>query len=110
MFLVAVERGANGLERGGPGFLFPLLILTLGALTFMWLRRRRHGHMREHFATASPKQTLADRFARGEIDQAEYAHRRAVLDGDDDIPPAPASPAPPVPPTDGAVDDSADDA
>ena len=36
-------------------------------------------------------QTLEDRCARGEIDQTEYQHRKAVLDGDDVIPPVRAS-------------------
>jgi putative membrane protein len=29
----------------------------------------------------SPEQVLAERFARGEIDEEEYLHRRAVLRG-----------------------------
>ncbi len=96
MLLAAFDRGARGVEHG-PGFLFPLFMITLIALLFVFMRRRRHG-MHHHFAAAAPKQTLADRFARGEIDQAEYDHRRAVLDGDDVIPPAPARPAPAAPP------------
>ena len=31
--------------------------------------------------SASPEQVLADRFARGEIDEAEYQHRLQVLRG-----------------------------
>lgn len=96
MLLAAFDRGARGVEHG-PGFLFPLFIITLLALLFVFMRRRRHG-MHHHFASVAPKQTLADRFARGEIDQAEYDHRRAVLDGDEVVPPAPARPAPAAPP------------
>lgn len=99
MFLAAFDRGARGVEHG-PGFLFPLFIITLLALTFMWFRRRRGAHMYSRFG-GSPTQTLEDRFARGEIDQTEYQHRRAVLDGDDVIPPAPARPAPAAPLADG---------
>lgn len=98
MLLAAFDRGARGVEHG-PGFLFPLFIITLLALLFVWMRRRRHGGMHHHYASMGPKQTLADRFARGEIDQAEYDHRRAVLDGDEVVPPAPARPAPAAPPT-----------
>lgn len=100
MLLAAFDRGARGVEHG-PGFLFPLLLITLLALAFVWIRRRRGAHMYSRFG-ASPTQTLEDRFARGEIDQTEYQHRRAVLDGDDVIPPAPARPAPAAPPADRA--------
>lgn len=98
MLLAALDRGARGAEHG-PGFLFPLFIIALLALTFVWFRRRRGAHMYSRFG-GSPTQTLEDRFARGEIDQTEYQHRRAVLDGDDVIPPAPARPAPAAPPAD----------
>ena len=98
MLLAAFDRGARGVEHG-PGFLFPLFIITLLALAFVWFRRRRGAHMYSRFG-GSPTQTLEDRFARGEIDQTEYQHRRAVLDGDDVIPPAPARPAPAAPPAD----------
>jgi len=39
-------------------------------------------------------QTLENRFALGQIDRAEFDHRKAVLDGADTVPPAPANPAP----------------
>jgi len=99
MLLAAFDRGARGVEHG-PGFLFPLLMITLLALLFVWFRKRRHGAMHYRYAGGSPKQTLEDRFARGEIDRGEFEHRRAVLDGDEVIPPAPARPAPAAPPAD----------
>lgn len=96
------ERGAGG----GPRILIPLLFLLLAGLVIAKVvRRRKYGmHQAGH---GSALRTLQDRFARGEIDQLEYDHRKAVLDGADVVPPAPAAaPAAPVepdaaPPTDG---------
>lgn len=89
------ERGAGG----GPRILFPLLFLLLaGFIIAKVVRRRKYGmHQAGH---GSAMRTLQDRFARGEIDQLEYDHRKAVLDGADEVPPAPAraSAAPPAPP------------
>ena len=80
------SRGAGG----GPRFFFLVLLLLLGGLVVAKaIRRRKYGdHRRGH---ASAARTLQDRFARGEIGQAEYDHRKAVLDGADVIPPAPQS-------------------
>ncbi|MEM7285562.1 MAG: SHOCT domain-containing protein [Actinomycetota bacterium] len=86
MLLATIDLFARG--GGGGRFLFPLLLLGLLVwLTLVLLRRRGVG-----FAGAtgagSPMQTLQDRFARGEIDQREFDHRRAVLRGKRDVPPA----------------------
>ena len=73
---------------GGDGhFFFPLFFfLLLGVGLFFLLRRRRNGPIGQG---ASARQVLDERFARGDIDRAEYEHRKAVLDGKDDVPPAP---------------------
>lgn len=94
--LTAFEHGAREGGHGPPFPLFFLLLLVGGAIWFI-RRRKAGGHGGRHHH-GSPMRTLQDRFARGEIDRAEFAHRRAVLDGDEVIPPAPANPAPPAPP------------
>lgn len=109
MLLTAVERGSRGMEQG-PRMFFPLLLILLLVLLFTKLRRRRGAHMYRG-AGGSPSQTLADRFARGEIDRAEYQHRLAVLNGDDIIPPAPPTSAPAAPPAESGyveTEDAAD--
>ena len=118
MLLAAFDHASRGGDHG-PRFLFPLLLLILGGfLIAKVVRRRRGGGGGYGHLGASPQRTLDDRFARGEIDRAEYEHRKAVLNGEDIIPPAPAAsapprsaaaapPPPPVDPVD--VDDDVDD-
>lgn len=94
-----VARGGGD----GPRFIFPLLLLVLLGFGIAALIRRRRGGgpaFRHHHGpgSGSPMQTLEDRFARGDIDRAEFEHRKAVLIGAETVPPAPAS-APPTPPT-----------
>ncbi len=87
-----LARGGDG----GPRFLFPLvLLLLLGGVTWWLIRRRRDDRGPDQ---ASALGTLQDRFARGDIDRAEFEHRQAVLTGADAVPPAPSRPAPPTPP------------
>lgn len=96
MFLAAIGHASRGGDHG-PRFIFPfLLFLLLGFLVAAIIRRRRGGghHSCRH---GSPLQTLQDRFARGEIDRAEFEHRKAVLVGADVIPPAPNRQAPTQP-------------
>ncbi|MDJ0770819.1 MAG: SHOCT domain-containing protein [Ilumatobacter sp.] len=89
----------------GPRFLFPLvLLLLIGGLTW-WLIRRRRGDRGPESALS----TLQDRFARGDIDRAEFEHRHAVLTGADAVPPAPNRPAPPAPPAPPATSDAEPD-
>ncbi len=95
MMLAAFQRGDGGFEQG-PRFLFPLLLIALLAFVITRLRRRR-GQYIAGYGVVSPMTTLGDRFARGEIDQIEFDHRKAVLKGDKEIPPAPSRPAPPAP-------------
>ncbi len=96
MLLAALDLLAHGGARG-PRILFPLLMLLLFGLVIGWLiRRRRGGSLRGH-AYGSPMQTLQERFARGEIDRAEFEHRKAVLVGADVVPPAPDSSTPSEP-------------
>lgn len=93
----ASREGSRG-AGGGPRVFFLLLLLLLGGfLVAKTIRRRKYGDY--HGGQASAMRTLQDRFARGEIGQAEYDHRKAVLDGADVVPPAPApAPTPAAPP------------
>jgi len=87
----ASREGSRG-AGGGPRIFFLVLLLLLGGLLIAKaIRRRKYGD--HHSGYGSAMRTLQDRFARGEIGQAEFDHRKAVLDGADVIPPAPA-PAP----------------
>lgn len=98
---LASREGSRGAD-GGPRFFFLFLLLLLaGVLVAKAIRRRKYGE--SHHVRGSAMQTLQDRFARGEIDHAEYDHRKAVLDGADVVPPAPTPvttvPAPPDDPS-----------
>ena len=95
MMLAALQRGDGGFEQG-PRFLFPLLLIALMVFVVSRLRRRRVQYM-AGYGVVSPMTTLGDRFARGEIDQVEFDHRKAVLKGDKEVPPAPSRSAPPAP-------------
>lgn len=105
MLLAAFDQASRGGDHG-PRFLFPLLLILLLSLLFAKIIRRRRGDGMHSHRHGSPMQTLQDRFARGEIDRAEFEHRKAVLDGSDIVPPAPARtaptqsapPSPPAPP------------
>ena len=95
MYVLATELAHGGGYRGdhGPHFLFPLLLLIgLGFLIAAIIRRRRGGG--DHHAAPTPPPpapanagsatamaVLQERFARGEIDTAEYEIRRNVLEG-----------------------------
>ena len=72
-------------HAGGWWFFAPLLwigffILFFGVLRgFFWRRHwRRHGHS---YHSSSARTVLAERYARGEIDETEYRQRLSVLDG-----------------------------
>lgn len=68
--------------------LFWLLIIVIVVLLFRAFGRP-HEHTRPHTSAApTPEQILAERFARGEIDDEEYRRRLAVLT-------SPGGPAPP---------------
>lgn len=66
-----------GQGHHGPWFpLVPLLFLSLWIAAFVVIGRRwRHPHR------LTGESVLAERYARGEIDEAEYHERRAVLRG-----------------------------
>lgn len=53
--------------------IFPLLFLALWVTLFVTIGRR----WRHNFG--SGERVLAERYARGEIDESEYRERRAVL-------------------------------
>lgn len=61
--------------------IFPLFWVTLAVVgAVVWRRRARRGWHRR-MAPVHAEQTLADRFARGEIDEDEYLERVSVLRG-----------------------------
>lgn len=60
--------------------LFWALIITAAVLVFRALGRpHEHAHTPSHHAGPTPEQVLADRFARGEIDEEEYLRRLSAL-------------------------------
>jgi putative membrane protein len=79
--MVAAEVLANH-AHGGPGgwwFIFPLFwVLFWGVVIFAFFRARRWG--RWH-AGQSGEGVLAERYARGEINEQEYRERLSVLKG-----------------------------
>ncbi|PUB28990.1 putative membrane protein [Promicromonospora sp. AC04] len=93
MLTATTEVLANGPHYGwgGPGpffFIFPLLwFLLFATVIFLIARRARRGARggwggpwaAHASAGADPVTLLGNRFARGEIDEAEYRSRLAVL-------------------------------
>lgn len=70
--------------------LFWALIITAGILLYRALSSGSE-HSRERGAPArpSPEEVLAERFARGEIDEEEYRRRLTTLRGSGGLPPRP---------------------
>ncbi|MDH6514397.1 putative membrane protein [Streptomyces sp. SAI-208] len=62
--------------------LFWALLITVAVLLYRALTRAPQQPY-PPIAPASPEQLLAERFARGEIDEDEYWRRRSVLRSDD---------------------------
>ena len=99
--VLASHRGGD--HRGG-GFFFLLLLLALvGGGLSLWRRRRGDATVDPTPPPAPPippvdgaRALLDERFAKGEIDQAEYEHRRAVLAGESA--PVVTAPQPPAAP------------
>jgi putative membrane protein len=75
-------RGDDGDPGRGVGFLVALIILAL-IVTAIVLLVRHYSTPRRDTAVPTPsttaEQVLADRFARGEIDEAEFVSRRNAL-------------------------------
>lgn len=92
------DRDRDGWGDGdGKGFAFLLVLLLLGTGAFFVVRAIRQRRNGPALHGADARRLLDERFARGDIDRAEYEPRKAVLDGADVIPPAPAPPTPPAP-------------
>ncbi len=118
LFALAARGDRYGDHDGGPLF-FLLFLALLGVGSYFlvrWIRRRRGLDAPQGPSAMS---VLEERFARGDIDRAEFEHRRAVLTGRDVVPPPPAGttatatrPQPPSPPgfTDAAPAAETDDA
>ena len=108
MLTATTEVLANGPHYGwgGPGpffFIFPLLwFLLFATVIFLIARRARRGPRggwggpwAAHAAAGTdPVTLLGTRFARGEIDEAEYRSRLTVLRSAEPYPTAPPSAAP----------------
>lgn len=113
MLTATTEVLANGPHYGwgGPGpffFIFPLLwFLLFATVIFLIARRARRGPRggwggpwAAHTAAgADPVTLLGTRFARGEIDEAEYRSRLTVLRSAEPYPTAPPSAGPNAGPT-----------
>lgn len=69
----------NGYGGGGPwwgiAWFALLIVVATGVIVVASYRARRRGAP----ATASARSILADRFARGEIDEEEFAKRMTTL-------------------------------
>jgi putative membrane protein len=59
----------------GPMFIVGMVFVCVLMMFFMMRGQRGHGHGDQ------AAQILKERFARGEIDKAEYEERRRVLEG-----------------------------
>jgi putative membrane protein len=77
-----------GCAGWGPGpwlLVFPLFwLLLIGFLVFAFARRRAWGPPAwsgRPYAAPDPMSVLAERYARGDIDEAEYRRRLDVLRG-----------------------------
>jgi putative membrane protein len=57
--------------------IFPLIFIAIWLVVILTFRRRWH-----HASRQSGQSVLAERYARGEIDEVEYRTRREVLRGD----------------------------
>ncbi len=113
----ALSEGVRHGHDGGPRFFFPLLLLMIIGGVFLVRRRKRawfaanggdgpgfagrHGNGPDTPPMTPPSSSamtlLQERFARGEIGEAEFRQRRSVLQGDP-VGTVPAPPAPPVEP------------
>ncbi|MGW2515512.1 SHOCT domain-containing protein [Streptomyces sp. NPDC001617] len=56
--------------------------LLIGVAVLLYRSLNRTSEPRDTTARRSPEQLLAERFARGEVDEEEYRRRLAVLRGD----------------------------
>ena len=63
----------------GPMFIVGMMAVCVIVMFFM-MRGHRGGH-RDGYSGDSAAQILKERFARREIDKAEYEERRRVLEG-----------------------------
>lgn len=59
----------------------PVIVIALVFILFViWAGGRTRGRRRNEKPAGDPREILDQRFARGEIDEDEYLHKRATLD------------------------------
>lgn len=73
----------HGIGLGGWFVMVAMMVVFWGALAWIvvTLLRSRGTRVHEPTAGTEPMRILDERFARGEIDEAEYRRRRDVLRG-----------------------------
>ncbi|ACQ78366.1 hypothetical protein Bcav_0101 [Beutenbergia cavernae DSM 12333] len=112
MSIEALPALADGATHWGGPFpffwIFPLFwLVVIGLLIWAFARRRSRGHWGPPWAWGPPaagsaapsaEQVLADRFARGDINEQEYRARLGVLRSTGSTPPGVPPQQPPAPP------------
>jgi putative membrane protein len=88
----ATSRGGEKAMMPGNGYMggWGWIFMSLSTLVFLalialvvWLavRTTSGSPSQQHSSTHAAKQVLAERYARGEIDEQEYQQRLRILDG-----------------------------
>ena len=82
-----MRYGDGGIGWGGWFAMAVMMVVFWGAVAWVVVTLIRHNAARSSLAastvptTSNAEQILEERFARGEIDEAEYQRRRDVLRG-----------------------------
>jgi putative membrane protein len=76
--------GDGGIGWGGWFVMVAMMVVLWGAIAWVIVALIRQSATRSHLPPMStePMRILDERFARGEIDEADYQRRRELLRGD----------------------------